>query len=388
MDLKIISIIPARGGSKGIPDKNIINIGGKPLIRWSIEQSLKSKLINYTFVSTNDNQIAKVARKCGAEVIHRPEELCTDESSSESALLHALNYLEENNRGIPDYVVFLQATSPLRKPDDINNAILQMVLDDADSLFSGSRFDDFLFWEKDNDKLISVNFNYKNRGRRQDRLPQYVENGSIYIFKPNILFSNNNRLGGKISIFDMEFWQSWEVDTLEDIDLIEYYIYKNLRSSNEISPDQMKLLVYDFDGVMTDNKVNVNQSGKESVRVSRADGLAISEIKKLGIPQLIISTEKNEVVQRRAEKLSIPCLNGIDDKKDTLLLYLEENHIDLEKVAYIGNDTNDLDVMRLVGLPIAPSDAHESIKKISKIITTSKGGNGVIRELYDLLTKV
>ena len=207
---KVISIIPARGGSKGIKDKNIINVAGKPLLAWSIEQSIATDLITHTYVSTNDNQSAVIAENHGAKIIWRPEEFCNDDSSSESALAHALNDLKENNHILPDYVVFLQATSPLRKSDDINNAILKVMLDDADSLFSGSRFDDFLFWEKDNDKLRSINFNYENRGRRQDRLPQYVENGSIYIFKPDILLRNNNRLGGKISIFEMQFCQSWK----------------------------------------------------------------------------------------------------------------------------------------------------------------------------------
>ena len=385
MDKKIITIIPARGGSKGIPNKNIIDIAGKPLIGWSIEQSKKTKLISDTYVSTNDNEIAEVAKKYSAEIIWRPDELCMDDSTSESAFIHALTYLKEQKQMVPDYIVFLQATSPLRNSEDINNAILKLISDDADSLFSGSKFDDFLFWETDKNKLRSINYEYQNRGRRQDRLPQFVENGSIYIFKPDIILKNNNRLGGVISIFEMDFWQTWEIDTIEDIELIEYYIRKKLKAKNEILIEKIDLIVYDFDGVMTDNKVNVDQFGNESVQVNRGDGLAISEIKKLGIPQIIISTEKNVVVQKRADKLNISCIQGIDDKKSTLISYLKENHYDIDKVAYIGNDTNDYEVMKIVGMPIAPSDAHESIKEISKIITNSKGGNGVVRELYDLI---
>lgn len=385
MDKKIITIIPARGGSKGIPNKNIIDIAGKPLIGWSIEQSKKTKLISDTYVSTNDNEIAEVAKKYSAEIIWRPDELCMDDSTSESAFIHALTYLKEQKQMVPDYIVFLQATSPLRNSEDINNAILKLISDDADSLFSGSKFDDFLFWETDKNKLRSINYEYQNRGRRQDRLPQFVENGSIYIFKPDIILKNNNRLGGVISIFEMDFWQTWEIDTIEDIELIEYYIRKKLKAKNEILIEKIDLIVYDFDGVMTDNKVNVDQFGNESVQVNRGDGLAISEIKKLGIPQIIISTEKNVVVQKRADKLNISCIQGIDDKKSTLISYLKGNHYDIDKVVYIGNDTNDYEVMKIVGMPIAPSDAHESIKEISKIITNSKGGNGVVRELYDLI---
>lgn len=228
MDKKIITIIPARGGSKGIPGKNIIDIAGKPLIGWSIEQSKKTALISDTYVSTNDDDIAEVAKKYGAKIIRRPDELCMDDSTSESALIHALSYLNEQEQIVPDYLVFLQATSPLRNSEDLNNAILKLIAEDADSLFSGSKFDDFLFWEKDKNMLKSVNYDYLNRGRRQERLQQFVENGSIYIFKPQILLENKNRLGGKIAIYEMDFWQTWEIDSIEDIELIEYYINKKL----------------------------------------------------------------------------------------------------------------------------------------------------------------
>ena len=385
MDINVIAIIPARGGSKGIINKNIIDIAGKPLIAWSIEQSINTELISDTYVSTNDSKIAEVAKTYGAKIIWRPDELCDDMSSSESVFIHALNYLNEENLMVPDYVVFLQATSPLRMTKDINNALLKIEADKADSLFSGSKFDDFLFWEKSEDNLSSINYNYKNRGRRQDRLPQFVENGSIYIFKPHVIYKNNNRLGGKISLYEMEFWQTWEIDTKEDIELVEYYIHKKLSTSYKNVFDKIELIVYDFDGVMTDNKVNVDQHGNESVKVNRGDGLAISEIKKLGISQIIISTEKNIVVQKRAEKLNIPFIQGVENKKTTLISYLKGNKIDSNNVAFIGNDTNDLEVMEIVGLPISPSDAHPKVKEISKIITNSKGGDGVIREVYDLI---
>jgi len=218
-----ISIIPARGGSKGIPQKNIISVGGKPLLAWTIQQSLCTDSIDKTFVSTNNNEIAKVSKRYGAEVIWRPDELCTDDASAESAILHALDFLD-NKRIIPKYIVFLQATSPLRKKDDINNAIRQFKHENADSLISGSKFDDFLFWEKQDGNWKSVNFDYKARGIRQGRKPQFVENGAIYIFKPEILKKYGNRIGGNLELYEMEFWQTWEIDTKEDIELIEFYL--------------------------------------------------------------------------------------------------------------------------------------------------------------------
>ena len=148
----------------------------------------------------------------------------------------------------------------------------------------------------------------------------------------------------------------------------------------------IKLIVYDFDGVMTDNKVYVDQNGREMVQVNRADGLGVSEIKKIGIEQIIISTEKNTVVTTRAKKLGICCLQGIENKKDVLIKFCKKNDYDLECVAYVGNDINDKEVMEISGYSFAPSDAHNNILNISDHVLMTKGGDGVIRELLDLLT--
>ena len=147
----------------------------------------------------------------------------------------------------------------------------------------------------------------------------------------------------------------------------------------------IKLMVYDFDGVMTDNKVYVDQNGKEMVQVNRGDGLGVSEIKKLGIQQIIISTEKNTVVSSRATKLGIPCLQGIENKKTVLMDYCEKNNITLNKVAYVGNDINDMEVMKIVDTRFCPPDAHCSIIAISDYVLKTKGGDGIIRELLDLI---
>ena len=149
--------------------------------------------------------------------------------------------------------------------------------------------------------------------------------------------------------------------------------------------NSIKLMVYDFDGVMTDNKVYVDQNGKEMVQVNRADGLGISEIKKLGIDQIVISTEKNPVVSARTSKLRIPCLQGIENKKEALSNYCKKNNITLNKVAYVGNDINDMEVMKIVATRFCPPDAHCSIIAISDYVLKTKGGDGIIRELLDLI---
>jgi YrbI family 3-deoxy-D-manno-octulosonate 8-phosphate phosphatase len=147
----------------------------------------------------------------------------------------------------------------------------------------------------------------------------------------------------------------------------------------------IKLIVYDFDGVMTDNKVYIDQNGNEMVQVSRADGLGVSEIIKLGIQQIIMSTEVNPVVTQRAIKLKIPCLQGLDNKKGALLDYSKKNDIDLKNIAYVGNDINDKDAMAIAGFSFCPNDSHESIKEIADHILPRNGGDGVIRELLDLI---
>ena len=149
--------------------------------------------------------------------------------------------------------------------------------------------------------------------------------------------------------------------------------------------NKIKLIVYDFDGVMTDNKVYIDQNGNEMVQVNRADGLGVAEIKKMEIEQIIMSTETNPVVSARAIKLDIPCLQGLDNKKDALTDYCQKNEIEIKQVAYVGNDINDKDAMEIVGFSFCPADAHETIKEISDHVFKRNGGDGVIRELLDLI---
>ena len=383
-----ISIIPARGGSKGIPNKNILPIAGKPLLAWTIEQLIATKSINETYVSTNNDKIAKVAHQYGAEVIIRPEEISGDADSSESALVHALNYLKKEKGLKPDIVVFLQCTSPLRKKDDIDNAINLFIKESADSLISGSLFEDFLIWEDIDGKWESVSYDYIHRGRRQKRNPQFVENGSIYIFKPEVLRKYNNRIAGKMVLYEMDFWQTWEIDTSEDIPLIEFYINEKLKRTEyfDIKLEEIDLIALDFDGVMTDNRVLTFQDGSEGIFANRSDGLAISKLNELNIPMVVISTEKNEVVSSRSAKLNLECIQGVNNKRGSLIRYCKKNGFDLKKVLFIGNDINDLEIMKSVGHPLCPVDAHESVKNISRFIFSKKGGEGVVRELFDLIT--
>ncbi len=215
--MKVNAIILARGGSKGIPEKNIIDFCGKPLLAWTIEHCLAAKLVAGVWVSSDDQRILEVAKSYGAGCIKRPEGISGDHASSESGWLHAVEYLEKSNIGA-DVFLAPQVTSPLRKPEDLDEAIDKFFSENLDSLFSASMTDDLYFWNQDSDGVMSsINYNYKNRKRRQNFQKQIIENGSFYLFKPEVLRKENNRLGGKISYFEMDFWKMFEIDHMDDV---------------------------------------------------------------------------------------------------------------------------------------------------------------------------
>jgi len=219
--MNVVSIILARGGSKAIPKKNIMDFCGTPLIGWTIDCCLKSKYVTKTYVTTDDQKIIDVASSYDVEIIKRPDDISGDTADAESAVLHALTQIDMDI----DYIIMPQVTSPLRTFNDIDNAMEQILKDDGDSLFSMCLLNDYCIW---NDNMESVTYNYKNRGRRQDRSPHYLENGSLYIFKPDVIKNNNNRLGGKISMYQMPFWKSYEIDEMDDIDICKHYMEKEI----------------------------------------------------------------------------------------------------------------------------------------------------------------
>jgi CMP-N,N'-diacetyllegionaminic acid synthase len=214
--MNIICIIPARGGSKGVPRKNIKMLNGKPLLQYSIEQASQTAAINCVYVSTDDDEIKTYAQQSGAKVIVRPESLSGDIATSESALIHVLDELNEP----VDYIVFLQCTSPIREPQDIQKAIQLLLQEEADSLLSVVHDHSFL-WKEEYGQGVSVNYDYMARPRRQNMSLQYRENGSIYIVKPEILRKYNNRLGGKIALYQMADDSAVDIDTEHDLLIAE-----------------------------------------------------------------------------------------------------------------------------------------------------------------------
>ncbi len=219
--MKTLAIIPARGGSKRIPRKNVLEVGGKALIVHTLNQAQNSDHINRVVVSTDDDEIADVSQCEGAEVLRRPKALSNGTATSESALIHALDELSDTHHYVPDELVFLQCTSPLRKPTDIDNAIDRFRILQLDSLFSVSRFRKYV-WKLDGQIPQSVNFDYQaERWREQDFPEQYEENGSIYVLRPWVLRSYNYRFGGRMGLYEMDSWGALQVDTPEDLVLCE-----------------------------------------------------------------------------------------------------------------------------------------------------------------------
>ncbi len=217
----VVAIILARGGSKGIPRKNIIDFCGKPLIVWTIEQLQHTKGINSIWVSSDSKEILTVGQASGAEIIRRPAEISRDSATSESGWLHALEIIE-SKVGMVDIVLAPQVTSPLRESRDMERGLSDFQEQKCDSMFSCSVAEDLFFWEKMSDgALRSVNYNYRNRSLRQNMPKQYIENGSFYLFKPEVLKQYNNRLGGKIGMTKMKFWKMFEIDSLEDLKMCE-----------------------------------------------------------------------------------------------------------------------------------------------------------------------
>ena len=381
----VLAIIPARGGSKGIPKKNIKKLLGKPLIQYSISEALKSKFVQKVVVSTDCFDIAEVSRSVGADVVMRPDSISGDKASSEDAIVHTLNYLKLHNDYVPDIIVFMQCTSPLTLSEDIDGLITKLITDNADSGLTVCKFYHFI-WKDENGTAVGINHNKSVRPMRQDREPQFLENGALYVFKTDGFLQNKYRFFGKTIFYEMPVERNLEIDENFDFFLAEANLKRQiiLNVENKI-PQKLDLLVMDFDGVFTDNSVYVLEDGREAVKCSRGDGMGLSMLKKKGIPMLVFSTEKNKVVSARCEKLGIEVIQNVSDKQSSLNKLLDERHISISNIIYIGNDLNDLECIINAGCGIAVNDAVDEVKNNADIILNSNGGNGALRELAEII---
>lgn len=377
-----LAIIPARGGSKRLLGKNLLRLAGLPLIAHSIRHARAASLVSSVLVSTDDDEIAAVAQAEGAEVVMRPEELAADTATSESALLHALDARLAQGHKDPDLVVFLQCTSPIREAGDIDRAIETLNREGADSLLSVCRNTRFV-WALEKPGPRPLNYDFLHRRREQDLAPQFQENGSIYLSKTRLLRATGNRLGGKIALHVMDYWSSFQIDDPEDFALCQWILARQPPAVEW--PDAVDLVVFDFDGVMTDNRVLVREDGTEAVFCSRGDGMGLEMLRQRGVRMLVLSKEINPVVNARCAKLKLPCVQGIDDKRTYLGQYLRDHGIDAASVAYVGNDINDLPCLALVGFPVVVEDAHPDVVGAARLVLSRAGGRGAVREFCDRL---
>lgn len=373
-----VAIIPARGGSKQIPRKNLERVGGVPLVERAVRAAHAAAGIDLVVVSTDDAEIAAVASAAGARVIDRPAEIAGDTATSESAILHVLDELEAEGTRV-DVVAFLQATSPFIPHDSLALAVQEVCADRADSMFAAHETFGFLWREDAEGHAVAINHEAAHRPRRQDREPHHLETGAFYVFRAEGFRHSKHRFFGRTRIAVVPEWTAIEIDDADQL-----RVARALAALHEAAdPIRVHAVVTDFDGVHTDDTAIIDDAGREQVRVSREDGMGVAMLRRAGIPMLILSTEVNPVVRARADKLRVPVLHGIEDKEKALRAWAQENGVSLRDTAYLGNDVNDLPAMRIVGWPIAVANAHPSVLAEARVVLSRRGGEGAVRELVE-----
>lgn len=384
--MRVLAIIPARGGSKGIPRKNLQLLAGKPLIAHTIGAARAARLVSRVVVSTDDPEITATAMNFGAEVVQRPTKLGGDSAASESALLHTLTHLERNEAYRPDVTVFLQCTSPFTTAEDIDATIQALTKEQADSALAVTAFHYFLWRRTKSGNCVGINHDKGVRPLRQEREPQYLETGAVYVMRTDGFRKAKHRFFGKTAFYVMPHDRCLEIDEPNDLRLAELkFLERQKQERVRALPSHVSAVVFDFDGVFTDNRVFVFQDGREAVLCNRSDGLGLARLRRLGLQLLVLSSEKNPVVSVRCNKLHISCRHGVEDKLPALMDWLHEHRLKANETVFVGNDTNDLACLRAVGCGVSVNDADPEVKSASNIVLSSEGGHGAVRELVELI---
>ena len=398
----ILALIPARGGSKGIPRKNIRSFAGYPLIAWSIAAARQSDLVTRVIVSTDDQEIAAVAHEWGAETpFLRPADLAQDKTTDLPVFEHALKWLEDVEAYRADIVVQLRPTSPIRPRGMVDNAI-RILMDHADAdCVRGvvpAAQNPFKMWRFNGEdrplhQLLKVEgiaepFN----APRQVLPPVFWQTGHIDAIRVSSIVNKNSLTGDVIYPLVIDPKYTVDIDTLADWAKYEVVVYDGLdvvspgRSRREM-PRIIKLLVTDFDGVLTDGKVWVDENGRETVAANRSDSMRIKQMRAHGIEVIILSSEVNSVVNARAKKMGIEAIHGLglSEKGEALKKVLSEKQIDASQVVYLGNDFNDLPCFDVAGWSVAVADAYPEVLRAADYVLKTNGGAGALRELCDLI---
>lgn len=399
---EVLALIPARGGSKSIPLKNIGLFAGHPLIAYSIAAGLQASCVTRVIVSTDDEEIAEVARRYGAQTpFLRPAALAQDDTPDLPAFQHGLRWLDQKEGYRPDIVVQLRPTSPLRPRDLIDRAVALLAEHpEADSVRGvvPSAQNPYKMWRLENDGRIlplladapPEAFNMP----RQKLPAAYWQTGHIDAIRPATILELGSMSGRTILPVMIDPRYSVDIDTPRDWARAEWFlaggeldVIRPGRAPRPI-PQKVELLVLDFDGVMTDDRVWVDGTGTESVASHRGDGMGIVGLRRAGIPAIVLSTETNPVVAARCQKLDLPFMQGVADKRSALLSVLEERGVNPAAVVYLGNDVNDLPCFPIVGCAVVVGDAHPLAKAEADIVLRRPGGRGAVRELCDRLVGV
>ena len=376
----MVAVIPARGGSKGVPGKNLRRVGGRSLVERAVDACRSARLVDAVYVSTDDPDIARAATAAGALVIDRPVDLAGDTASSESALLHALDHLDSTGCS-PEVLVFVQCTSPFIATDDLDRGIRLVTEGPVDSAFSGVATYEFLWRKSHQPGVDGQNHNPRVRPRRQDRAPDFRETGAFYVMDVDGFRAARHRFFGRTEVVEVSELTAVDIDHEHDV-MLATALAEVLDPVVQIEVD---VVITDFDGVHTDDSVLVDQDGRESVRVSRSDGLGVEMLRQAGVPVLIVSKETNPVVRARARKLGVGVLHSVERKGPVVRDWLAANGIPADRAAYLGNDINDLGPMGVVGWPVAVADAHPAVRRAARLVLNRFGGDGAVRELCDLV---
>ncbi|MGW3567708.1 cytidylyltransferase domain-containing protein [Streptomyces sp. NPDC000941] len=398
-DRRVVAVIPARGGSKGVPAKNLAAVGGVPLVARAVRECLASRLVTDVVVSTDDAGIAAVARGAGAEVVQRPTAIAGDTATSEAAVLHALDTYEAAHGISAEVVLLVQCTSPFIVREDVDG-VAEAVLDGgADTALTVAPFHGFV-WRDAEDGTTSdagpdaetaatadggygINHDKSYRPRRQDRPQDLLETGAAYGMRVEGFRAERHRFFGRTALVRTDAARVLEIDDPHDLARARALapLLDAPRPGALPTRDDIDAVVLDFDGTQTDDKVLIDSDGRELVAVHRGDGLGIAALRRAELALLILSTEQNPVVAARARKLRVPVLHGIDRKDLALKQWCEEQGIAPERVLYVGNDVNDLPCFGLVGWPVAVAGAHDVVRGAARAVTSTPGGDGAIREI-------
>lgn len=382
---RVLAVIPARGGSKGVPAKNLAPVGGVPLVSRAVRECLATRFVTDVVVSTDDQAIAVAAREAGAEVVLRPAAIAGDTATSEAAVLHAMDTHEALHGAAVDVVVFVQCTSPFLVREDIDGVAGAVVEDGADTAVTVAAFHGFIWRDADDEATggHGVNHDKSYRPRRQDRPQDLLETGAAYAMDAAGFRKHQHRFFGRTELVRTDAARVLEIDDPHDLARARALapLFDADRPGSLPTADDIDAVVLDFDGTQTDDRVLIDTDGKEFVSVHRGDGLGIAALRDSGLDMLILSTEQNPVVAARARKLRLPVLHGIDRKDLALKQWCEEQGIAPERVLYVGNDVNDLPCFALVGWPVAVASAHDVVRGAARAVTTVPGGDGAIREI-------